>query len=143
MALLQYTRLTTPKFSPPPSRSPHSTRFYTTAPPEGHIVVTENAKKRLRELSQTKKENYLRVIVDPGGCSGFLTRFKLDDEKPQKDDAIFEDAGAKVVLDSVSLKLLNGATIDFTSEIARSAFVIESIPNATSTCGCKVSFGVD
>jgi len=81
--------------------------------------------------------------VDSGGCNGFLTHFKLDDSEPKKDDVVIEDAGAKVVLDHVSLSLLNGATIDWTSDIARSSFAIMAIPRATSTCGCKVSFGVE
>jgi len=135
----------------PPSPPP------TTSSPHGTLIITNSAKRRLRELSKMnqsqqqqqgvgKKVPYLRVIVDSGGCSGFLTRFKLDDSDIKRDDDVIvfeEDAVARVVVDAVSLSYLNGATIDFTSEIARSAFVISDIPNATSTCGCKVSFGIE
>lgn len=57
--------------------------------------------------------------------------------------AVFNSDGARVVLDSISARLLDGATIDYESHIARNAFKIAENPAATSECGCKVSFGVD
>jgi len=53
-----------------------------------------------------------------------------------------DDQGAVVVVDKITESLLKGATIDYESSLARAAFVIAENPNATSQCGCKVSFGV-
>lgn len=47
------------------------------------------------------------------------------------------------MMDEVSLGLVKGATIDYESSLARSAFIIADNPNASSQCGCKVSFGVN
>uniref|UniRef100_A0A6B2LLP9 Core domain-containing protein n=1 Tax=Arcella intermedia TaxID=1963864 RepID=A0A6B2LLP9_9EUKA len=140
-----------PQAAKSPSLVRISVRPYTTQYKEGSVTLTDSAKRKLLEITTKKTQSggavYLRVQVDPGGCSGFLTKFKLDDAPITKDDRIFseilEKQQIRVVLDSVSLNLLDGATIDFASEVARSAFMIAEIPKATSSCGCKVSFGVD
>jgi len=117
-------------------------------PPQ--VVITDSAKKRLREIAveDTTKGtplSYLRLAVDPGGCNGLLAKFSMEETPLHKDDKIvFDDkTGAKMVIDDISLKLLNGSTIDYSSELARSAFVLKEIPQATSMCGCKVSFNVE
>lgn len=56
---------------------------------------------------------------------------------------LLEDAGAKLVLDKISLDYIKGATIDFVNEIQRQSFVVASNPNAKSHCGCNVSFSID
>jgi iron-sulfur cluster assembly accessory protein len=53
------------------------------------------------------------------------------------------EGDANVVLDNLSLGLIKGSTIDYEKELAREAFVIASNPNATSSCGCNVSFSTD
>lgn len=49
---------------------------------------------------------------------------------------------AKVVLDDSSLSLLKGSTVDFSSELIGSQFVITGNPRAKSSCGCGTSFDV-
>ncbi|VAV96214.1 probable iron binding protein from the HesB_IscA_SufA family, partial [hydrothermal vent metagenome] len=49
--------------------------------------------------------------------------------------------GQKVVVDTVSLPFLTGATIDFSDELIGARFVIEN-PNASSSCGCGTSFSM-
>jgi iron-sulfur cluster assembly accessory protein len=73
----------------------------------------------------------------------------------QEEDTIFEaavenpgsegpaDQGtAKVVMDSSSLEILKGSTIDYTVELIGSQFKIVDNPRATSNCGCGTSFDV-
>ena len=55
---------------------------------------------------------------------------------------IFEERGAKVVVDESSLALLDGATIDFEDDMLRSAFVVVDNPMSESGCGCGTSFNV-
>ncbi len=83
----------------------------------------------------------LRVAVLAGGCSGFQYRFELD-EAPQPDDLVIERAGARVLVDPVSLDLLAGGELDFTDELMGSHFAVRN-PNAKSACGCGTSFSVD
>lgn len=101
--------------------------------------VTERAFARLSEIGAAAQGQALRVAVEGGGCSGFQYDIKLD--TPTEDDMILEGAGEKVLVDSVSLPFLAGATIDFTEELIGARFVIEN-PNATSSCGCGTSFSM-
>lgn len=101
--------------------------------------VTERAFARLSEIGAAAQGQALRVAVEGGGCSGFQYEIKLD--HPAEDDLILEGGGEKVLVDSVSLPFLAGATIDFTEELIGARFVIEN-PNATSSCGCGTSFSM-
>jgi len=99
--------------------------------------VTERAFARLAEIEAAPQA--LRVAVEGGGCSGFQYEIKLD--QPADDDLVLEGGGQRVVVDSVSLPFLAGATIDFTDELIGARFVVEN-PNATSSCGCGTSFSM-
>ena len=99
--------------------------------------VTDRAVLKILEIGHSK---CLRVAVEGGGCSGFQYDIKLEDNQ-YEDDTVFNKNGAKVVIDSVSLKFLAGATIDFSDELIGAKFTIQN-PNATSSCGCGTSFSV-
>ena len=101
--------------------------------------VTPRAFEQLAAIGAGQQGQALRVAVEGGGCSGFQYEIKLD--APAEDDLILEGAGEKVVVDSVSLPFLAGATIDFTEELIGARFVIDN-PNATSSCGCGTSFSM-
>jgi iron-sulfur cluster assembly accessory protein len=49
--------------------------------------------------------------------------------------------GETVVIDAVSLPFLASATIDFSEELIGARFIIDN-PNASSSCGCGVSFSM-
>ena len=106
------------------------------------LSITESAAKRVTELisSDGSEGNMLRITVSAGGCSGFSYSFGLDDEQAEEDQ-IFEAHGVKVIVDEMSLEILGDSEIDFIEDLMGSAFKL-SIPNATSSCGCGVSFAV-
>lgn len=99
--------------------------------------VTARAFARLAEIGAAPKA--LRVAVEGGGCSGFQYDIRLDD--PAGDDLILEGSGQRVAVDTVSLPFLAGAVIDFSDELIGARFVIEN-PNASSSCGCGISFSL-
>lgn len=101
--------------------------------------VTDRAFERLSEIGAGQEGQALRVAVEGGGCSGFQYEITLD--VPAQDDTVLEGRGEKVVVDSVSLPFLAGATIDFSEELIGARFVIEN-PNASSSCGCGTSFSM-
>ncbi|EAQ27057.1 MULTISPECIES: HesB/IscA family protein [unclassified Roseovarius] len=101
--------------------------------------VTHRAFARLAEIGAGDQGQALRVAVEGGGCSGFQYEIRLD--QPAADDLILEGEGQKVVVDSVSLPFLSGATIDFSEELIGARFVIDN-PNASSSCGCGTSFSM-
>ena len=101
--------------------------------------VTDRAFARLAEIGAGDQGQALRIAVEGGGCSGFQYDIKLD--QPADDDLVLEGQGQKVVVDSISLPFLNGATSDFAEEIIGARFTIEN-PNASSSCGCGTSFAM-
>ena len=101
--------------------------------------VTNRAFERLAEIGAQAKGKALRVAVEGGGCSGFQYEIDLDDAKP--DDLIISGNGESVVIDRVSLPFLSSAVIDFSEELIGARFVIDN-PNASSSCGCGVSFSI-
>ncbi|RSB47117.1 iron-sulfur cluster assembly accessory protein [Brevundimonas sp. 357] len=111
-----------------------------TRSPEG-ITLAESGARRLAKLSEAEgKPVLLRVAVDGGGCSGFQYRFELVDG-PEADDLVVRRDGQAVVIDPVSIPFLKDSEIAFVDELAGAQFVIRN-PNASSSCGCGVSFAI-
>jgi len=109
---------------------------------ERSIVVTENAARRIAALRTQEEADgaFLRIAVSGGGCSGFQYGFTFDDQRSD-DDFVFERDGIAVVVDDISLGLLNGAEIDFVEDMMGASFRINN-PNAASSCGCGNSFSI-
>lgn len=106
----------------------------------GQVAVTERAARRIAEIMAAEGRDALRVAVLAGGCNGFQYRFELDTQAAE--DVVIERAGARVVIDPVSLDLLAGAELDYAEELMGSYFAVKN-PNAKSACGCGTSFSVD
>ena len=106
------------------------------------ITITDAAEARIREI--LAEENTpglkLRVFVQGGGCSGMSYGFTFD-EMQNEDDFDFAYEEVKVVIDSMSMQYLQGATIDYKDDIMGSSFVINN-PQAQTTCGCGSSFSI-
>ena len=109
---------------------------------ERSIIVSESAARRIAALKQQEEapDAFLRIAVSGGGCSGFQYGLSFDDQR-NPDDFVFERDGIAVVVDDVSLDLLNGAEIDFVEDLMGASFQIKN-PNAASSCGCGNSFSI-
>jgi iron-sulfur cluster assembly accessory protein len=104
------------------------------------IQLTEAAARRVAAIAARQgKSAILRLSVDGGGCAGFTYRFELGE--PANDDAIAETDGVRLVVDPVSLDLVEGSAADFVEDLGGSAFKVTN-PNAQSGCGCGSSFSV-
>uniref|UniRef100_A0A6J0TR77 Iron-sulfur cluster assembly 2 homolog, mitochondrial isoform X1 n=2 Tax=Pogona vitticeps TaxID=103695 RepID=A0A6J0TR77_9SAUR len=106
---------------------------------EGRIYLSENCIKRLLEIAE--ESEFLRLQVEGGGCSGFQYRFSLD-TVINSDDRVFEQDGARVVVDTDSLSFVKGAMVDFGQELIRSSFQVVNNPQAEQGCSCGSSFSV-
>lgn len=106
------------------------------------LSLTENAAKRIAWLMEQEEQSslMLRIAVSGGGCSGFQYGFSFDDST-SPEDVTFEREGATVVIDQMSLELLNGSQVDFVEDLMGAYFKIEN-PNATASCGCGTSFAI-
>ena len=100
------------------------------------VTITESAASKIRELLQEEDNaNYaLRLQVVGGGCAGFQYKLAFDDEFAE-DDELLEYDGFKVVIDPMSSRYVEGATIDYVESEMASGFKIEN-PNVVNTCGC-------
>jgi len=113
--------------------------------PDGNaqqLTITDSCAQRIKELRDLESNQalMLRITISGGGCSGFQYGFSLDD-KTADDDLTFDHGDIKVVVDEVSLGLLEGSEVDFKNDLGGSFFAINN-PNATANCGCGASFSI-
>ncbi len=105
------------------------------------IALTPSAAARVAAIAAKQgKPAILRLSVDGGGCSGFQYKFGFADAVAA-DDAIAEQDGVRLVVDSISLDLVRGSAVDYVEELGGAAFKVTN-PNAASGCGCGSSFSV-
>jgi iron-sulfur cluster assembly accessory protein len=72
------------------------------------ITITEDAMKEIDWNLDDSNEPYLRIAVQGGGCSGFQYVFDFEKNKAEDD---FEFG--RVLVDSMSMQYLSGATVKF------------------------------
>ncbi|MEE4153255.1 MAG: iron-sulfur cluster insertion protein ErpA [Erythrobacter sp.] len=107
----------------------------------GTLSLTQAAAERVAWIaSKQAKPAVLRLSVEGGGCSGFQYKFEMADG-PEGDDLVSETDGVRLVVDPISLDLVNGSTIDYVESLGGAAFRVEN-PNAAAGCGCGSSFGI-
>lgn len=105
--------------------------------------LSENAIKRIAYLISKRNDPSikLRISVEGGGCSGFQYRYNFVQEQATSDDLYIEKDGAKVLIDSSSLELIKGSTLDYSESLDGAYFQIKN-PTASSGCGCGNSFSI-
>ena len=105
------------------------------------VALTDSAARRVSQIAtKTGKAPILRLAVEGGGCSGFQYRFGLA-ERVESDDVVTENAGVTLVVDPMSLDLIQGSAVDFVESLGGSSFQVTN-PNATAGCGCGSSFAI-
>jgi iron-sulfur cluster assembly accessory protein len=105
------------------------------------VALTEAAARRINSVVAGEPPSAgLRVAVEGGGCSGFQYEIAVA-SAPNADDVIIERDGARLFVDPVSLPFLLGSEVDWVDELIGASFKVKN-PNATSSCGCGVSFSV-
>lgn len=105
------------------------------------VTLAPSAAARVAAIAAKQgKPAILRLAVEGGGCSGFQYRFGLD-EAQQDDDTVAETDGVRLLVDSVSLDLVAGSTVEFVESLGGAAFRVTN-PNASAGCGCGSSFAI-
>jgi iron-sulfur cluster assembly accessory protein len=104
------------------------------------LTLTPSAAKRVAFIAEKQgRPAVLRLAVDGGGCAGFSYRFALGDV--EEGDATTETDGVTLVVDAVSLDLIDGSQVDYVEDLGGASFKVTN-PNAASGCGCGSSFSV-
>jgi iron-sulfur cluster insertion protein len=105
------------------------------------VTLSESAAARVAWIAKRQgKPAILRLAVEGGGCSGFQYRYGLA-ETIEPDDIMTSKGDVRLVVDPVSLDLIEGSEVDFVESLGGSAFRITN-PQAASGCGCGASFSV-
>lgn len=104
------------------------------------IELTERAGHRIHEMLQDEEnpDQFLRVGVKGGGCSGFTYSMGFEEAKTDKDHEL-KIHGLRVLVDKESEPLIRGLQIDYKESMMGGGFTIHN-PNAIATCGCGTSF---
>ena len=104
------------------------------------ITLTSSAAKRVAFIADKQgKPPVLRLTIDGGGCAGFSYRFSLGDL--EEGDSTTVTDGVTLVVDPVSLGLVDGSQVDYVEDLGGASFKVTN-PNAASGCGCGSSFSV-
>ena len=82
----------------------------------------------------------LRLVVAGGGCSGLQYGMKLESAKADDDWEIDVD-GIKLLVDPLTLPMVDSVTIDFIDSLTHTGFKFDN-PNAAAQCSCGKSFSV-
>ncbi|MDB4227269.1 iron-sulfur cluster assembly accessory protein [Flavobacteriaceae bacterium] len=108
------------------------------------IKVSETAKVKvfslMREEGFDPIQDYVRVGVKSGGCSGLSYDLNFD-KTLDTEDKLFEDNQVKILVDKKSLLYLIGTTLEYSGGLNGKGFVFNN-PNAQRTCGCGESFSL-
>ena len=108
------------------------------------IKVSDQAKEKAIQLMTEDGfkpfEDYIRVGVKSGGCSGLEYMLKFDNQKTDSDQ-VFEDNGIKIIIDKKSILYLAGTILDYSGGLNGKGFIFNN-PNANRTCGCGESFSL-
>ena len=105
------------------------------------VGLSDSAVRRLHAMAaKDAKPVMLRLGVHGGGCQGFQYKFDFADTA-HDEDRVFEKDGARLVVDTTSLDLLDGAEVNYVESLMGSYFEVRN-PNAASSCGCGTSFSI-
>ena len=103
-------------------------------------LTVSTAARITKMLADEPDGSFFRVAVLGGGCSGFQYDFSIDVTK-QPEDCVFTAHDVEIVIDAMSLELVEMAELDYKQDLMGSYFAVNN-PNATASCGCGTSFSV-
>jgi|SRR5687768_12532906 len=107
------------------------------------IALSERAASEIKGLFEREgvQNAALRVFVAGGGCSGLQYGMQIADEI-EEGDVQLEQHGVRILVDSLSIQYVQGASVDFVEDDMGGGFKIDN-PNAARSCGCGSSFATE
>ena len=108
------------------------------------IQVSDIASRKIVDMMKDDgfdaAQDYVRVGVKSGGCSGLSYELKFDKEIGENDN-VFEVNNVKIAVEKKSYLYLVGTVLEFSGGLNGKGFVFNN-PNASRTCGCGESFSL-
>ncbi|KAF6351451.1 iron-sulfur cluster assembly 2 [Rhinolophus ferrumequinum] len=121
----------------------------------GSVVFQSRSWRRAdsphRQLRPEASGNHPRVRIPQAGSGRrwmlrfpiqIFTGYNYQPRRQARKKGVFEQGGARVVVDSDSLAFVKGAQVDFSQELIRSSFQVLNNPQAQTGCSCGSSFSV-
>ena len=110
----------------------------------GIMKLTYQAVEKVAELikdsqiTMPDRPLFLRLAVQPGGCSGLRYQTYFDYEIKDGDKLVrYKDFDVRI--DKMSWPYLDGSSMDFVNTIEKQGFTIDN-PSASGGCACGDSF---
>ncbi len=107
------------------------------------IKLSAKACARINNLRQEEgagAEDYLRIEVKRGGCSGFSYKMSFDKNRAPHDH-VFAQQDVQIAVSKEHILYLAGLELDYQGGLNGQGFVFDN-PNASKNCGCGTSFAV-
>ena len=108
------------------------------------IKVSDTARSKISQLMTEDgfsiDQDFVRVGVKSGGCSGLSYELNFDGSIGEN-DKVFEENNVKIAVDKKSFLYLVGTTLEYSGGLNGKGFVFNN-PNANRTCGCGESFSL-
>ena len=108
------------------------------------MKLTDQAVEKVAELikdsqiTMPDRPLFLRLAVQPGGCSGLRYQTYFDYEIKDGDELVrYKDFDVRI--DRMSWPYLDGSSMDFVNTIEKQGFTIDN-PSASGGCACGDSF---
>ena len=104
------------------------------------ITLTEKAIEKVKLFAGKEPSahgKFLRIFVKTGNCSGFEFGFSFDHQNDG--DSVVNSGELQILIDQLSLKYLDNATVDYVDDARGAGFVVQN-PNMKNSCGCGNSF---
>src|SRR5258708_26391573 len=100
------------------------------------ITISDKGAEKVHEFLASQEADVsmagLRVGVRGGGCSGFQYQLAFDEQR--ENDVVFESHGLKLLVDSESLPVVRGSTIDYEESLQGPRFQVSN-PHVLSALG--------
>jgi len=110
-------------------------------PKSSGVSLTSAAVQKVKALidAEGDPELSLRIAVKRSGCSGYAYDMFFD-TVVDSTDIVSKIEDVRVLVDSESIDMVDGAIVDFKDDgLAGAGFSIDN-PNSSGTCGCGKSF---
>ncbi|YAI82781.1 MAG: HesB/IscA family protein [cyanobacterium endosymbiont of Rhopalodia sterrenbergii] len=106
------------------------------------IQITPAAVKEVQRMqsSHQKVNNYFRLRVNKGGCSGLYYIVELSETR-QESDYLYQLEGISMLIDKSSLPYLKGLRLDYAEDLMGGWFRFSN-PQVAATCSCGLSFKI-
>lgn len=107
---------------------------------EQPVIFTSNAQKeliKLRDSLELTEDQYLRVGVKGGGCSGMSYQLAFDTKEDT--DTVYAADDISLIINKAHVMYVLGMEIDYEDGLNNRGFSFNN-PNANESCGCGTSF---